>query len=423
MMPRKTFANWHNSCTSADTPNLDALQEMRQWVSGYDLLGQVLESLVAGTGLSAGSKVQVRDMTMYDVELPCAIMNYNSNKSSQAVQPVLGYVGAVWIDEQDSKNNALCANVDEAIDEQLMSRLRDNSYPMFILQTKPVLDPSLKPKLQEEITRPRDMELPVRQTVYDIWAGKPYVTPTGHTFEDIIKIHDAEFNPSGFPFKTGLARALDSGPESVQQSSCPPVELPAAGDPIAKEDLIKDENGTEVTANRPEYSLVVTSSGELWMHAFQDYIVPTEDPLFILRGNFKKDEESKELKKSDPDVSWVIHELNADSMVRVTFKTPLKNGQWPVTPSCLGDFMLFLEKHDHVKVDIKLHTCKKDPEHPDKFLITVKEQSLLAVPVLEGPLTTKHTTTFLQSCTHLGWQVMTRSAPWLSLVVSSPFPT
>jgi hypothetical protein len=172
-------------------------------------------------------------------------------------------------------------------------------------------------------------------------------------------------------------------------------------------------------SNRPEYTLLVTGSGELWINAVQDFIMPTDEPMFTLRGAFKKNEECKELQKTDPDGSWIAHTLSADSMVRLTFKTPLKNGQYPVTPTRLGDVMLFLERHDHVKVDIKLHACKRDPEAPEKFVISVEEASCLAVPVLEGPLTITHPNN-AQSHASLGWQAKTKIARWRSSEASFP---
>jgi hypothetical protein len=253
---------------------------------------------------------------------------------------------------------------------------------------KPVMDPSQKPALTEdvfEVTRPRDLELPVRQTVYDTWADKTFTTSTGHTFQDIIKIHDAEFNPFGVPFKTGLTRALQTEAGVPEQASSPPVELPAEnGAPTSRDELIADMQAQEVVSSCPDVTLLVTKGGELWVFGVNDCILSADEALFVLRGTFKKNEECMELSRKEPDGAWVQHAMTAESLVKTTFKVPLKTGSWPVTPQPLGDLMLFLEKHGHVKVDIKLHSCKRNPEEPEKMIITAVEPSLLTVTVLEG---------------------------------------
>ena len=407
MMPRRIYACWHAAIASVDSGNKDSMQEMKQWLSGYDLYGALLDSLLAGSNISSLTRVQVRDMTMYDCELACAVMNHNA--AVQAVQlssrPVMAYVGVAWCDE-DGTTGIIAANVREAMVEQLMARSKDNTYSLFKGKMPSIPMPSINegqaPKLCEElyeVTRPRDMELPIRQAAYDIWGSKTIATVHGHTFADIVKIHDSEFNPTGTPFKEGLKRAIGGQDASaVQQSSCPPVELPVkSDDPATQAELLETQGGSAVPSNSKDFSFVVTQEGALWMVGVADCIVPTDEVLFLLRGSFKKGEACTALQSKEKDGAWVPFALAPDSLVCVTFTTPLQKGDWTVTPAPLEDFIVYMEALGHVKIDIKLHTYTKMPEDPKKIKVAVTEPSLLQLEVIEGHLCTELTVVYVVS--------------------------
>lgn len=379
-LQRSQFTDWTKTTAALGGANLDHSQEMKQWHSGQVMLGAILETLIADTGLQ-DSRVHVRDFTMYDSELAKAVMAWNCRADCSIN---LAYVGVSWCEAKGKQG--ILENVTDSIREQLLSRVRGTSgaTPYQLFQVKRVPQPApqdaaQRPKYEEsifEVTRPRESDLPIRQVVYDLWSSSSMTTSNAnHTFDEIVTAHNSEFNPSGVPFKAGLVRLLDSASASAVVQSCSPaVDLPTDPEGPSKDDLVQDHGGIEVTTSSSMYSFVVTASGELYMNALEDGILPVEDSWFSLRGTFKKDAEARGVINGDPEGPWVDTGLAEDTLVIMTSKQALQE-PLPEGPTRLDELLFRLEKMGHVRVDLKFHRVTRKADSPSSFAVECLERT------------------------------------------------
>ncbi len=387
-MPRKAYANWTNSVTMAETPRLSVEAERQQYTSGHQMLGLLLEGALEGISWGPDDKVLVRDYTMYDAELALACMNHNAKQG----KPVVGYAGTCWI---EMHSVVVKNNVEEAITDQLRARSKAGSYALCKVRHQyraPVLDNSDKPTYQEEmfqVTRPRDLDLPIRQSAYDLWGTAGVTLASGMTFADMVKLHDAEFNPSGVPAKTGLKRALETDDSTAVQLS----SSRSAGSAVDLPVVSRMSEEAHVIHVNDNFDLIVPEDGGLVLRGKEDSILSLDEPLFSVHGKWKWAEAADQTMSTNPDGAWIPYVLTADTLVNIVYIQP--QPEWPQGLQKLGSFLAFVEgKLNSVRVDIKNHKYHRSPEDPQKFVVTCSTNTILQIPVLEGQVKQLHSHIF-----------------------------
>lgn len=101
-------------------------------------------------------------------------------------------------------------------------------------------------------------------------------------FQEVLKEHDREFNPSGVPWKS--KRPASDTPDVQKESLA--VSVPPVADIPNKTALSEKMPFQEVLGKLPFFEMLITGEGELWIHGKGDGIIDRVEPLFLLHGKF-----------------------------------------------------------------------------------------------------------------------------------------
>ena len=209
-LQRSGMANWskpHSFASNRDTKR-DVDLECKQFFSGKSFFAELLKATLQPSRLKAQNAVLIADITMYDSELPRAVMSLNAVASSL---PQLAYCGVTWF---SNSKEIIVDNVKMDVEEAIKGAIMRNQYDMAKLpaaltaqsgqsassvQSFPVLDMS-----QFKLTLPQpDHQLRWLQTTLDRGTEcGSVVLPSSETWQgmswsDIKAQHEKDFNPNG----------------------------------------------------------------------------------------------------------------------------------------------------------------------------------------------------------------------------------
>lgn len=401
-MPRHSFKDWSTKSALFDRPNLCVNAEMKQWHSGVNLHSALLQAACKGVGFTKDSRILVKDMHLYDDTLAMACANLNCSKDRGL--PLFGYVGVGWGHPEKARNRKL--NVDEAVLEQLIVRAKEDpsSIPHFRMAAvgpAPMYNASQKPTYTDEqfkVTCPRaNGELPIRQIMYDKWSEASLLTHSsdpvkqGLSWGDIVTAHNQEFNPTGVPHKP--KRLAETAVADLDTANPDPLTLPLPGASEPQDEVgYKAANAVKVDSGNALADFFVTSKGGLVLQGKEDGLLSHTDVLFVLRGDAKQGPAAAKLMKDAEN--WVAYKLTPESLVAVTFTTPIKK-EFPSEPIRLKDCLRLLEDAGHVKVQLYLHTVSRDSGTPSTYTVSQSEaeQAALEIKIQEN----------LQEASDLSW--------------------
>lgn len=387
-MPRSSFKDWSTKNCLFDRGNLCESAELRQWHSGVSLYSGILNALGKGMGFTKDQRVLVKDMTLYDDTLCMAISQLNSSKALTV--PVFGYAGASWGTPDKARTRA--QTVAEAVLDQMVTRVKVDPgvIPHFRLAPAgpaPIFNSSQKPQFSEDnykITCPRaNGELPIRQVCYDKWSDKGLTTPSlkadtpGLTWGNIVETHNKEFNPTGVPFKA--KRLADLPLEALAAANPDPMVLAAPGkDEPQDVDEFKSAKGVVVDSGHAMFDYLVTAPGGLYLVGKEDGVLPTTEPLFVVRGDAKQGPAAAKTMKDSQ--SWLQYLLGPETLVAVSVLSPIQV-EIPAAPTPLKEILGMLEQGGYVKVQLYLHTVTRDPSSPAVYAITQNEAEVACLEV------------------------------------------
>jgi len=208
VFPRQDFKDWTKVHTPFDHGNPDASVDRKQWFSGSGFLAGIITASINGLGLTSAQCCHVRDWTLYDDQLAVAVMELNSRSDKHL--PMFAYAGGSF---PDVGGPVIAENVKEAIHTSLLGMVVAGTYHIpGHREPGPEPKAAARPVFKMDdltLTCARaNNELPLLQSVHDVWDS---VTLLKKEWENLVKTHNDEFNPSGVPWKAGGSLAELAG--------------------------------------------------------------------------------------------------------------------------------------------------------------------------------------------------------------------
>lgn len=240
---RQDFRDWTKVATPFDHGNPDASVDRKQWFSGSGFLAGIITASLNGLGLTAAQCCHVRDWTLYDDQLAVAVMELNSRSDKHL--PMFAYAGGTF---PDLGGLTIAENVKEAIHTSMLAMVVAGTYHIPGHR-----EPGPEPKAASRpVFKTDDMnltcarannELPILQSVHDVWDS---VTMLKKEWDNLVKTHNDEFNPSGVPWKA--RRPAEVPLQNLPEAEAMRIQSPE-GAPQSMDELVglpKRARGSEV---------------------------------------------------------------------------------------------------------------------------------------------------------------------------------
>jgi len=399
-MQRSEFQDWTSpSMDWVRQENLNPYMERRQYYSGVSLLHSFLQGLTAGIKFASSVRIQIRDYTLWDDCVARAVIALNccksgpgaivssSGPSSLVLQLRFTYAGVCWAEEKH-KSKQVTRNVETSIARSLAKEVRAQTY-LHTGWIKPadLKETVTKHELAESgfsLCFPKaNLDLPLRQSFIDdlarLQGNMPLGMETGNpkawrSFDEEIRLHNAEFNPSGVPWRK--RRAEEPEPEVTH----PTPAVPLDSETVESKEALGSFHAVEHSSKA--FKMLVTPDGHVWAEVEKDYTLKPDTPLFCIKGKFVQGEPAREKMESN-DSNWIAFDMTLDTPVTVSFKVPMDK-TYPSGPTPLKDLMVFLQKCKVVKVSFPSHSIEPVKHSAGEFVITQLEKSCLSVKVEEG---------------------------------------
>ena len=323
-------------------------QKRKQKISGRALFDKVRMSAFSGLNLSSAHGCVWMDMLGYDPSLIQSVLG-ESTVLTTAKEPQQAVVTLVPLAEPAGdleKRKEVKTWLVSAIKNDVDRLLKAGTLKVPEYKATEFVEVGVKPTYDPQefvMTMPSADEcLPMRQTTLDEWLPKFQ----GHTeaFNKYMEDHNATWNPSGVPYKSGNAPGNKrSCPESSVQEVNPktfPSEATLAN--------IKEIKGTihKIPSSQPDVYEVVTTKklNELFIHALNDGTITTEECLCQVHGHFHTGSEVATAKKKQARLMPIKVESRNYTAV---WEHPPFDGIQPFKkgPCPLSDFVAFLEEN------------------------------------------------------------------------------
>jgi hypothetical protein len=392
-MPKSEFQDWSAEMKVFNQSALPEEKSRLQHYSGSSLVSEILRALIKGCGLGPGSRVQVRDLTLYDNSVAKAVLQMNSGSSSSGVKalPTIGFIGASWHQQPAASNKCVECNVAETIMDDVMAGLRAGTMRgpgvrKVMSGPEPVVETTLRPVLRVEnykVTFPTEAgELQIRQSEFEAWDREP----TKAQWAEAAKLHNAAHCLSGNTHRL-QKRGPPTGLEGLEGSRGQAADILAVpGSSQEVKASILAAGGFEVDAGTGFCSFIASAAGQVYIWGSGDGSVSDAEPLYMVRGRFLAGDPAAELKKSNSNACVELL-LDSGTFVLAEFSKPVPppNGQpeWAPGPQPLGKLLQYLEGAGHVRVQLHKHTVTRDGSAPHGFKIKAEDNLCLSAAAAE----------------------------------------
>ena len=206
LLPRNEYRNWGQTVDAADKANLGGVLERCFWNSGRGFYTPVLKALFQGMKLAPHHRAQIRDWSLWDDEVGQAVMEIQMSPGVQGF-PDLFYAGVVK-DDAVKRASTIANEVRASLEQDLDNNLENKTYkvsgfcpqsPAEILAamrttTKPAFDVNLNVtflRVDNTLALKEIVHKKHTQALAESGADDAKVE-----FEEILKKHNEEFNPT-----------------------------------------------------------------------------------------------------------------------------------------------------------------------------------------------------------------------------------
>jgi hypothetical protein len=302
LLQRKDFINPTANIQRHDARNLSRPQELRQHFTGVNMWNQIIKDLWVDVPANRGDVCVYVDLCPYDDTFAGAIINQKSENSSIGTAlPQAACISIAWVQLDSPTDKMKIAKfLKQSIRTTIYRDTMDKKYKLPALADD-IFNP---PKIETvptvvlsdyTVCRPQDDgTLPILQTCHDEWSAIPGLEVE---FKDLVDSHNAKFNPSGVPWK-GQKRPTPDVQEEEDDKLAQPVSA-KEGDPTTKEDADKAYGSPlTVPAHPGGVELLFYQDHGLFLHSNADACVTTQQPLGLLKGEFKLGNEAAQVETS-----------------------------------------------------------------------------------------------------------------------------
>lgn len=358
--PRSEFKDWSRRLDVMESSSRDANVDRRQWYSGPEFYAKILERTFEGMKLHPGVACHVREHCLYDNTLATACMQLNAaNKKNM---PTLGWVGMTFNHFiRHQAGLAVKANVHAANCDAISTLVKQGKYNIPGFKPVTVQDVQLSallppPPPNLELTVPRDLELPLKQSVLDECNKKLVLLDDSETTEKFNKWvteHNQRFNQSGVPWKGLAKRPLEDKQENIEQRAITVPQI--AGRPQSL-DVLKSAGAVHEYPDASPTFKLLAHKGHLFLLGLADDVLSDHKPLFPIKGKFKADAEAKAIMSKKHN--YVAFDVTGSSLVTLEVRSTKPSSIGP-EPQTLDRLLELLEVLGFTRVKLRMHQVSR----------------------------------------------------------------
>ena len=390
VVSRNEYRNWAQTVDAADKANLGLIDRFF-WNSGRGFYTPVLKYLFHGMKLSSHHRAQIREWSLWDDEVAQSVMEFQMSPGVQAL-PDLYYAGVVK-DDAVKRASTIANEVRTSLEQDLDSNLENKRYkvPGFFPQSPAEIMAAMrttaKPafEVQLNVTFLRvDNTLAMKDIVYKKHTQALMESGADDAkadFEEILKKHNEEFNPTG---KLWVEKRLSPGdpgvPESedpgVPESESPVTILPNPDDAKSVDDLKAKGKIIVFDGNKDFYENYFGEDGAWYIKGLGDGVLDTRTKMGTLKGKYKTGAAASSV-ISDGGSHYVLALKSPEDLVTVNMSGELPDGKTlPTHPCTIHTILKLLEASGKVNPTMPHHTFKAEG---DTYTITCDETITLEV--------------------------------------------
>jgi len=316
---------------SGDTHGRDlgSKQQSRMALSGVGFMKALRKQLWSGMGCTPLDRAAWIDSTPYFTDGPEAIMMGCSNSKEPTEMFIMPITVDIGIPAADSDyiNENICKHIKFNLKRKMLEHCKQKAFslPGFQVAAKVVPGEGQRPGYNVEEFKSVFPSGPKHLPLRAAWLNDLNEIITAPIIQEelaeLVKAHNATWNPSGKPWTDDSKRAADTEAGGSQKKT---KSIPA--DPKAPKE--EKDLGDYVKFQHEGQDIFITASGQLWCHGLKDDVLSVDLPVALVFGEFTIDSAATEVieKLTDADTQTLVFNLgNAGSIT--SFEMPKGGNQ------------------------------------------------------------------------------------------------